>query len=305
MLTSPSLRIAQLLCGFSLLLAAAMAAPASAQTRQIDSWLEFKFDSAAPMGAPRNPAEILPSGLAGVVANAPGTKRSGDVVFISAIEFQKIANAPLASLALGPLLNQIANVKSFDGFNAVDFTGLIKNLPSDIIEAPDAVVRQANPQNADEIRKLLRDGDIVFGSHVINYMTWGRFNHVAIVLDAAKGVIAESTAQIPGDTPGVRLVDWNKFASGYARVGVVRLKSSNADQLTKVTTWVAERKGKPYRWPLIQGLDKTDQSRFYCSQLVWLAFREVLKLDLDADKGMLVFPDDIYNSKDYVEVIVP
>ena len=305
MLTSPRLRIPQMLCGLSLLLATAMAAPASAQTRQIDSWLDFKFDSTAPMGDPRNPAVVLPSGLAGVVANAPGTKRSGDVVFISAIEFQKIANAPLASLALGPLLNQIANVKSFDGFNAVDFTGLIKNLPSEIIEAPDAVVRQANPQNADEIRKLLRDGDIVFGSHVINYMTWGRFNHVAIVLDAAKGVIAESTAQLPGDMPGVRLVDWNKFTSGYARVGVVRLKSPKADQLTKVTTWVAERKGKPYRWPFIQGLDKTDQSRFYCSQLVWLAFREVLKLDLDADKGMLVFPDDIYNSKDYVEVIVP
>ena len=56
---------------------------------------------------------------------------------------------------------------------------------------------------------------------------------------------------------------------------------------------------------MIQGLEKSDQSRFYCSQLVWIAFKEVLNLDLDVDKGVLVFPDDIYYSKEYVDVIVP
>jgi len=93
--------------------------------------------------------------------------------------------------------------------------------------------------------------------------------------------------------------------SGYSHIGVVRLKGKTAKDLTSIVRWVSDRKGKPYRWPIIQGLNKTDQSRFYCSQLVWLAFREVLNLDLDVDKGVLVFPDDIYYSKDYVDVIVP
>ena len=275
------------------------------QLRTIDSWLDYKFDADAPMGDSRNPAVVLPPGLLSIVGDVAGAKRIGDTIFIPAVEFQKIARQPLAALALGPVLNQITNVKSFDGFSAIDMTGLIKNLPSEIMQAPDNAARKLNGQNPDELRKLLRDGDIVFGAHVFNYMTWGRFNHVAIVLDAARGVIAESTAEVPSDMPGVRVVDWDKFVSGYARVGIVRIKPARAEQLPRVITWISERKGKPYRWPLIQGLEKSDQSRFYCSQLVWIAFKEVLNLDLDVDKGVLVFPDDIYYSKEYVDVIVP
>jgi len=182
---------------------------------------------------------------------------------------------------------------------------VLKNLPSEIIEAPDAAAREFVPQDTNAIQKSLREGDIVFGSHVINYMTWGRFNHVAIVVDAARGILVEATATLPTDTPGVQLVDWKGFVSGYSHIGVVRLKGKTAKDLTSIVRWVSDRKGKPYRWPIIQGLNKTDQSRFYCSQLVWLAFREVLNLDLDVDKGVLVFPDDIYYSKDYVDVIVP
>lgn len=276
-----------------------------AQGRTVESWLDFRFDPSAPIGDARNPAVILPTGLADVIGDAAGAKRSGDVFFISAAEFQKIARQPLASIALAPVLNQLTNVKSFDGFNAIDLTGMIKNLPSEIMELPDEAARKINPQNLNEIRRLLRDGDIVFGSHVINYMTWGRFNHVAIVIDADRGVLAESTAQLPTDMPGVRLVDWEKFTSGYARIGIVRLKAKNANELPRVLSWINERKGRPYRWPIIQGLDKTEQSRFYCSQLVWLAFKDVLNLDLDVDRGVLVFPDDIYYSKDHVDVIVP
>jgi uncharacterized protein YycO len=274
------------------------------QTRTVKSWLDFKFDSNAAMGDARNPAVILPSQMSALLGDMP-LKQSGDVVFIPASQLQQLASNPLMAIAMAPILNQLGNIKSFDGFNAVDMTGLLKNLPSEIMDAPDAAARESIPQDTIAIQKSLRDGDIVFGSHVINYMTWGRFNHVAIVIDAARGTLAEATATLPTDMPGVRLVDWKKFAAGYSHVGVVRLKSKSAKDLTPIVSWVSERKGKPYRWPIIQGLNKTDQSRFYCSQLVWLAFREVLNLDLDVDKGVLVFPDDIYYSKEYVDVIVP
>jgi uncharacterized protein YycO len=274
------------------------------QTRTVRSWLDFKFDSNAAMGDAQNPAVILPSSMAPVIGDMP-LKQSGDVIFIPASQLQQMAANPIMAIALAPILNQLSNIKSFDGFNAVDMTGLLKNLPSEIMEAPDAAAREFTPQDTVAIQKSLRDGDIVFGSHVINYMTWGRFNHVAIVVDAARGTLAEATATLPTDMPGVRLVDWKKFVSGYSHVGVVRLKGKSAKELTSIVSWVSERKGKPYRWPIIQGLNKTDQSRFYCSQLVWLAFREVLNLDLDVDKGVLVFPDDIYYSKEYVDVIVP
>ena len=288
----------------ALCIAVASVTPVNAQPRTIDSWLEFKFDARASMGDARNPAVILPSSMATLLGDMP-LKQSGDFVFVPAAQLQAMAANPLMAIALAPILKQLSTVKSFDGFNAVDLTSVIKNLPSELIEAPDAAARKISPQNTEEIRKLLRDGDIVFGSHVINYMTWGRFNHVAIVVDASRGLIAESTAELPTDMPGVRVVDWKSFAAGYSHIGVVRLKGSSANEIPRVVRWVNERKGKPYRWPIIQGLDKLDQRRFYCSQLVWLAFKDVLNLDLDFDKGVLVFPDDIYYSTDYVEIIVP
>jgi uncharacterized protein YycO len=279
---------------------------AFAQTRSIDSWLDYKFDSTAPVGDAKNPAVILPSTIAELLGDVPGLKRNGDAVIVPAAQFQQIAKQPLAAIALGPTLNQLSNVKSFDGFNAVDLTGLIRNLPSEILEIPDRAARRANGQNLDEIRKLLRDGDILLGSHVVNYMTWGRFNHVAMVFDAERGGIVEArVAGLSTDRPGVAIGNWQHWAEGYSRIGVVRVKGMTREQFEPIKQWLARRNGRPYRWPIMQGLDKTDQSRFYCSQLVWLAFREGLDIDLDVDKGMLVFPDDIYNSKDYVEVIVP
>jgi uncharacterized protein YycO len=276
------------------------------QTRTIGSWLDFKFDSNATMGDARNPAVILPPSITSLLGDVPGMKRNGDVVFVPAAEFQGIAKQPLASIALGPTLKQLSNIKSFDGFNAVDLTGLIQNLPSEFIEIPDRAARKANGQNLDEIKNLLRDGDIVLGSHVVNYMTWGRFNHVAVVFDAERGGIAEARAAGPGtDKPGVCITSWKPFAEGFAHIGVVRVKGLKPEQFEEIKQWLARRNGRPYRWPIIQGLDKTDQSRFYCSQLVWLAFREALDIDLDVDQGALVFPDDIYNSKSYLEVIVP
>lgn len=136
-------------------------------------------------------------------------------------------------------------------------------------------------------------------------MTWGRFNHVAIVTDASRGLIVESTANVPSDRPGVRTISWKEFASNYMQVAVGRVRGASPEQLARVIRWVEERKGKPYRWPIIMGLNKMDESRFYCSQLVWLAFKQGLNIDLDYDKGVLIFPDDIYYSTQYVDHIVP
>ena len=304
MFTIRTIRIPLIVAAIGLSFVSAYNIPANAQTRKIESWLDYKFDGKAPMGEAKNPAVLMPSSMATLLGDMP-VKKVGDVVFIPAAQLQEMASNPLMAIALAPILKQMPNVKSFDGFNAIDMTGLLRNLPSEIMDVPDAAMRKVSPQDTDAIQRQLRDGDIVFGSHVINYMTWGRFNHVAMVIDAARGVLAESTAKLPTDMPGVRLVDWKDFVGGYSHVGVVRLKENAANDLPRVIRWVNDRKGKPYRWPIIQGLDKTDQSRFYCSQLVWLAFKDVLNLDLDVDKGVLVFPDDIYYSKDLVDVIVP
>ena len=273
-------------------------------SRQIDRWLDYDFDQAAPMGSAKNPAIILPAEMANLLGNLAGVKRQGEIVFIPAAEFKKAAAMPFAGAMLSPVISQLSNIKSFDGFSAIDGTGLIKNVPSLLYEPLNTTGGRLTGANPESNGHLLQNGDLVFGSHVINFMTWGRYNHVAIVTDAARGILVEATAEVPSDKPGVRSIDWKSFASNYAHVGIVRVKGAQPNQLARVIRWVEERKGKPYRWPIIMGLDTTDESRFYCSQLVWLAYKNVLNMDLDSDKGVLIFPDDLYDSSD-VDKIVP
>jgi uncharacterized protein YycO len=272
-------------------------------SRQINRWLDYDFDQAAPMGSAKNPAIILPAEMSSLLGSLPGVKRQGETVFVPAAEFKKAASMPFAGAMLSPIISQLSNVKSFDGFSAVDGTGLIKKVPSLLYE-PDTIGRRLTAENPESNGRLLQNGDLVFGSHVVNFMTWGRYNHVAIVTDAAQGILVEATAEVPSDKPGVRSIDWKSFSSGYVHVGIVRVKGVQTNQMARVIRWVEERKGKPYRWPIIMGLDTSDESRFYCSQLAWLAYKKVLNIDLDNDQGVLIFPDDLYESS-YAEKIVP
>lgn len=276
--------------------------PSQATTAQREvNWLEHNLDPNAPVGSPLNPALILPADLGSMVRDMPGTQQLGDNVIIPAAQFRNKLQLPFAVTLLGPLLERISAVKSFDGFSAIDATSASRNATSIFFE-PQKVARRLTAEDLSHTAKLLRDGDIVFGAHLANYMTWGRYNHVAIVSDAARGMLMESTANQPLDRPGVRPIEWDKFATGYAHVGVARVRGLSADQITRVVRWTAERKGRLYRWPLVGGWERMDDSRMYCSQLVWLAFKQV-GIDLDSDQGILIFPDDLYNSP-HVEHIV-
>src|SRR6185369_11134565 len=134
-------RLRLVLFAISLSIAHAHFTPAYTQTRKIESWLDFKFDASATMGDAKNPAVLIPSSMAVVLGDMP-MKQSGDTVFIPASQLQEMASNPLMAIAIAPLLKQLSNVKSFDGFSAVDMTSMIKNLPSEIIEAPDSVARK-------------------------------------------------------------------------------------------------------------------------------------------------------------------
>ena len=274
----------------------------SSDTQEVRDLLAYPFDSNAPMGSAQNPAVIIPAASAFFVDH-PVAKKTGDLLLIPIAEVQKVANQPFARTLVAPILGRLTNVKSFDGFSAVDTTSLGGG-PSSILRPANAVSRRISGDNPKEYGKLLRDGDLVFGSHVVNWMTWGKYIHVAIVVNANGGRLVEATADGPSDKPGVREIDWERYAPRYGHVGVVRIRGASTDQITRVIRWVEQRKGLPYRWPIIMGLDNNDESRFYCSQLVWRAYKQGMNLDLDSDRGALVFPDDLYHSKE-VEIIVP
>jgi cell wall-associated NlpC family hydrolase len=59
-----------------------------------------------------------------------------------------------------------------------------------------------------------------------------------------------------------------------------------------VRDWAYRQMGKPYN--LLAA--KTDLRSFYCSKLVWAAWRYTAGVDLDADGGYWVWPADLVNS---------
>jgi hypothetical protein len=67
---------------------------------------------------------------------------------------------------------------------------------------------------------------------------------------------------------------------------------SEADHATAARDFAYRQMGKPYS---ITSL-KTDLRSFYCSKLVWAAWRYTSGLDLDADGGIWVWPVDLINS---------
>ena len=118
----------------------------------------------------------------------------------------------------------------------------------------------------------------------------GSAQNPAVIIPAASGLLVDlPVAKRTGDLLLVPVAELQKVAN---------------QPLARVIRWVEERKGLPYRWPIVMGLDSNDETRFYCSQLVWRAYKQNMNVDLDADRGALVFPDDLYHSKD-VAIIVP
>jgi uncharacterized protein YycO len=280
-------------------------AQAPADTKQVEQLSEYPFDSSAPMGSAKNPAVMLPATTGALIGNLPAARRAGDIILVPIAELQKAANQPFVGSLLAPIFSQLTNARGFDGFNAIDATSLNPGQPSSILYLPNKTVRKSSGEDLAKTAKLLRNGDLVFGSHIFNWMTWGRYIHVAIVSDAARGKLLEATADGATDKPGVREIDWESYSSIYGHVGVVRVKRASDEQIGGVIRWIEDRKGRPYRWPILMGVDNDDESRFYCSQLLWKAFKQVMNIDLDSDKGALIFPDDIYNSRAHVDIIIP
>lgn len=66
---------------------------------------------------------------------------------------------------------------------------------------------------------------------------------------------------------------------------------SKASYGATVIGYCAQQKGEPYN--ILSS--KTDQSRWYCSKLPWVAWKLKAGVDLDADGGYWVWPVDLVN----------
>lgn len=149
----------------------------------------------------------------------------------------------------------------------------------------------------------VEDGDILitFCSHTFGW----RNGHAAIVIDADKRLTLE--AQVMGSPSRVLTLDRWEYYPSFA---VLRIRDVDADTRRAIAAYAAESLADiPYRlsaglWDMgwksrKQKLTETEEplqpSGTQCAHLVWYAY-ERFGFDLDSDGGLIVTPQDLYES---------
>lgn len=146
------------------------------------------------------------------------------------------------------------------------------------------------------VRDHCQPGDILLGGNPVN-KDLGQFAHVAIVTDVKNEKLFESNCKLGSDKPGTHEISWSEFSKHYLYMYRLRVKGLTPAQAGRVVEWVKQHNGKPYRYPAVDGLEKNDDTRMYCSQLPWVAYKRVADIDIQGgDKGPIIHPDDLYKS---------
>ena len=141
--------------------------------------------------------------------------------------------------------------------------------------------------------KTLHIGDILIKEKSNKWlMYWG---HSSIIV----------SENIVGDFPKigkkyyeVNLQDW----LDDRKVLILRFKNMDQKIQEEILKNINKYKTKPYRIS-----SKNSEQSFYCSKFIWFIYKksmekEKINLDLDSNKGILIFPYDFIKSKD-LEII--
>lgn len=128
-----------------------------------------------------------------------------------------------------------------------------------------------------------------------------RYGVILVTGDKYKGLIPTGHAAIiwtsttvveslqDGVTTGPN--DWNTSKTTCYGVSV---HGTTADEDNQASNWCYSQKGKPYNWNYF---NVSTREKFYCSQLVWAAFKDNYGIDLNtSDFGSAVHPMELVDS---------
>ena len=146
------------------------------------------------------------------------------------------------------------------------------------------------------------------------------FGHAAIVVEGAKNtdllkllsetVVFESQARkVPEEyqlrkvaayAPGEDFRYANENFSPYHRGSRYLIRPGLGQQaIDSLIAYVLKQDDGLSSWRAIKGHAGKKQgagSRWYCSLLIWQAYHDVLGIDLDGNKGLIFYPNDLINS---------
>lgn len=134
----------------------------------------------------------------------------------------------------------------------------------------------------EKIVKVLLLGDI---SNMEKYSALIPTGHAGIIWTSS--TIVESLSN--GVTTGPN--DWNTSKTSCYGISV---KGTTVDEDNEASNWCYRQLGKPYNYNYF---NVSTRKKFYCSQLVWAAFKDNYGIDLDtSDFGDAVHPMELVNS---------
>ncbi len=142
----------------------------------------------------------------------------------------------------------------------------------------------------------LQDGDIIVSA--TTRVSWWRYGHACIVVDAKQGLIAESIGPfIESEINGVT------DCGEYADFLVLRPKADKETKAQVVQFIKEEMLGLPYRFTvgILSKKYEKELEATQCAHFVWYAYKR-FGLDLDGNGGGLVKPQDLALSKE-VELV--
>ncbi|URZ02747.1 YiiX/YebB-like N1pC/P60 family cysteine hydrolase [Clostridium felsineum] len=89
----------------------------------------------------------------------------------------------------------------------------------------------------------------------------------------------------------------NTWQSRYKTVKGITVKDTTADQDKEVSDWCNNQVGKPYNYNFF---NINTRSSFYCSQLVWAAYKDLYGMDIDPKKTVpsMIIPVDLPKQAD-------
>ena len=146
------------------------------------------------------------------------------------------------------------------------------------------------------------------------------FGHAAIVLEGGKDtnvinllkrtIIFESHAQDVAKEHQIRKIKAHQkstskdsiclsFSNKYIGGRYLLRANLSEDQIEKIIQFITDQDDGTSSWRATKDYNKTkyDSPRnWYCSLLIWQAFYTVLDEDIDVNKGLIVYPNDIINS---------
>ncbi len=124
---------------------------------------------------------------------------------------------------------------------------------------------------------------------------------ILVTPDKYKGLIPTGHAAIVWDKNNVieSLSDGvkphkNNWKKNKSKIYGVTVSCTTLEKDKKAAGWCKKQEGKPYNWNY---LNVSTRKSFYCSQLVWAAFKDNFNIDLNTSAyGNAVHPMELVNS---------